>query len=102
MLVAISSNLSIVHLDLSGLPFNLTTDGFTLCLAALSSNTALSLSHVNLSGWMFNLTLTDKSQLVERLSKLFSTSRIETLQLAACKVKLTCSPRLFSLYFQVS
>ena len=102
LLLAISSNLSIVHLDLSGLPFNLTTDGFTLCLAALSSNTALSLSQVNLSGWMFNLTLTDKSQLVERLSKLFSTSRLETLELTGCKVKLTCSPRLFSLYFQVS
>ena len=101
LLLAVSFHLSLVHLDLSGLPFSLTTDGFTLCLAALSSNTALSLSRLNLSGWTFNLTLTDKSQLVERLSKLFSTSRLEMLELASCKIKLTCSPRLLSLYFQV-
>ena len=101
LLLAVSFHLSLVHLDLSGLPLSLTTDGFTLCLAALSSNTALSLSRLNLSGWTFNLTLTDKSQLVERLSKLFSTSRLEKLELAGCQIKLTCSPRLLSLYFQV-
>ena len=98
--MAVSCHLSLVCLDLSGLPLSLTTETLHLCLAAFSSNTALSLSSLNLSGWTFSLTMTDRSQLVSALSTTLGTSRLSSLALEDCSLFVSCSPRIQSLYFQ--
>ena len=50
---------------------------------------------------MFNCSITEKSNLMSSLIQYFRNSRISTLNLSDCDIKLWCNQRQFALYFEI-